>query len=180
MNRLAEGAYGRPVGDDEIDDLMHFYAAGAADGGFEVGVRTVLEAILASPHFLFRIERRPERVRPGDVYLVDDFDLAKRLSFFLWGTNPDAELLAHARTGKLSRPRLLRAQTERMLDDPRARSLATRFASLWLRLQDLEKVQPDSFWFPNYSQQLMQAMRHETELFFDHLIREDRSALGAV
>ncbi|MEM7501487.1 MAG: DUF1592 domain-containing protein [Pseudomonadota bacterium] len=177
VNRLAEGAYGRPVGDHEIDDLMHFYAAGAADGGFEIGVRTALEAILASPHFLFRIERRPERVQPGDVYLVNDFDLAKRLSFFLWGTNPDSELLAHARSGKLSRPRLLRAQTERMLGDPRARALATRFASLWLRLQDLEKVHPDSFWFPNYSQQLMQAMRQETELFFYHLIREDRTAL---
>lgn len=177
VSRLAEAAYGRPVEDADVDDLMRFYALGAAAGGFEIGVRTALEAILASPHFLFRIERQPDRVRPGDVYLVDDFDLAKRLSFFLWGTNPDSELLSHARAGRLSRERVLRAQTERMLEDPRAEALATRFASLWLRLQDLEKVQPDSFWFPNYSQQLMQAMRRETELFFYNLIREDRSAL---
>ncbi len=177
VGKLAADAYGRPIGDDDIDDLMHFYSLGAADGGFESGVRVALEAVLASPHFLFRFEREPANVRAGDVYSLDDVDLAKRLSFFLWGANPDAELLSVAAAGRLSRNRVLKSQVERMLADPRSEALATRFASLWLRLQDLEKVQPDAFWFPNYSEQLMSAMRRETELFFYNLIREDRSVL---
>ena len=174
---LAAKAYGRPVSGDDVADLMRFYRESAQDEGFEVGVRTALEAILASPHFLFRIERQPARAMAGDVYEIDDIDLAKRLSFFLWGSNPDAELLVLAESGRLSRDHVLRAQVERMLADPRSEALATRFAALWLRLQDLEKVQPDSFWFPNYSQQLMRAMKRETELFFHNLIKEDRSVL---
>ncbi len=177
VSRLATQAYGRDLEARDFEDLMAFYAAGAADGGFETGIRTALEAILSSPHFLFRMEREPARVRPGDVYKLVDVDLAARLSFFLWGSNPDDELLRLAQSGKLSRTRTLRGQAQRMLEDPRSEALATRFASLWLRLQDLDKVQPDAFWFPNYSQQLMQAMRRETELFFDYLVREDRSLL---
>jgi hypothetical protein len=177
LKRLASSAYGRSVSDHDVDDLMHFYTLGAADGGFEIGIRTALEAILASPHFLFRIEKEPARARPGDTYRLADIDLATRLSFFLWGTNPDDELRALAASGKLSRTRTLREQAERMLADPRSEALATRFASLWLHLQDLDKVQPDAFWFPNYSQQLMQAMRRETELFFYHLVKEDKSIL---
>jgi hypothetical protein len=177
LKRLASSAYGRSVSDHDVDDLMHFYTLGAADGGFEIGIRTALEAILASPHFLFRIEKEPARARPGDTYRLADIDLATRLSFFLWGTNPDDELRALAASGKLSRTRTLREQAERMLADPRSEALATRFASLWLHLQDLDKVQPDAFWFPNYSQQLMQAMRRETELFFYHLVKEDKSVL---
>ena len=150
---------------------------GAKDGGFEIGVRFALEAILSSPHFLLRMEHEPNEIAPGDVYTLDDMALAKRLSFFIWGTNPDAELLRLANQGKLSRNRVLKAQVQRMLADPRSEALATRFASLWLRLQDLEKVEPDSFSFPNYSQQLMTAMRRETELFFYNLVREDRSML---
>ncbi len=174
---LAADAYGRRLTEDDLGDLMRFYELGAADGGFESGVRTALEAILASPHFLFRVEREPDRVRAGDVYAINDIDLAKRLSFFLWGTNPDQELLALAAAGRLARDRVLEAQVARMLSDPRSEALATRFAALWLRLQDLDKVQPDAFWFPNYSRQLMTAMRRETEVFFHHLIREDASVL---
>ncbi len=174
---LAADAYGRRLTEDDLGDLMRFYELGAADGGFESGVRTALEAILASPHFLFRVEREPDRVRAGDVYAISDIDLAKRLSFFLWGTNPDQELLALAAAGRLARDRVLEAQVARMLSDPRSEALATRFAALWLRLQDLDKVQPDAFWFPNYSRQLMTAMRRETEVFFHHLIREDASVL---
>jgi hypothetical protein len=177
VTRLATKAYGRSLSADDIDDLMHFYALGAADGGFELGIRTALEAILSSPHFLFRMEREPSRARPGSRYELADIDLATRLSFFLWGTNPDDELLALAQSGRLSRSRTLRAQAERMLADPRAEALATRFAALWLHLQDLDKVQPDAFWFPNYSQQLMDAMRRETELFFYYLVQEDKSVL---
>jgi mono/diheme cytochrome c family protein len=175
--RLARQAYGRAPSERQLDDLMNFYTMGAADGGFELGVRSALEAILASPHFLFRVEREPSRARPGHSYAIADMDLAARLSFFLWGTNPDDELLALAKSGKLSRDRTLRAQAERMLADPRSMSLATRFASLWLHLQDLEKLEPDEYWFPNYSLQLMEAMRRETELFFYHLVKEDKSVL---
>lgn len=175
--RLASQAYGRSASDEDVADLMHFYTLGAADGGFEIGIRTALEAILASPHFLFRMEQEPARVRPGDSYRLADIDLASRLSFFLWGANPDDELLALASSGRLSRSRTLMQQAERMLADPRSEALATRFASLWLHLQDLDKVQPDAFWFPNYSQQLANAMRRETELFFYHLVKEDQSVL---
>ena len=177
LSQLATKAYGRTASEDDIKALLNFYSMGAEDGGFEIGVRTALEAILSSPHFLLRMEREPNQVAPGDVYTLDDMALAKRLSFFIWGTNPDAELLELANRGKLSRNRILKAQVLRMLVDPRSEALATRFASLWLRLQDLEKVEPDAFWFPNYSQQLMTAMRRETELFFYNLVREDRSML---
>jgi len=177
LSQLATKAYGRTASQDDIKALLDFYSMGAEDGGFEIGVRTALEAILSSPHFLLRMEREPSQVAPGDVYTLDDMALAKRLSFFIWGTNPDAELLELANRGKLSRNRILKAQVLRMLVDPRSEALATRFASLWLRLQDLEKVEPDAFWFPNYSQQLMTAMRRETELFFYNLVREDRSIL---
>ncbi len=172
---LAAKAYGRDVEKDDVFDLMAFYTLGADEGGFEVGVRTALEAILSSPHFLYRMEREPSDVAPG--YRIADIDLASRLSFFLWGTNPDDELLRLARSGELSSDPVLRAQTARMLEDPRSEALATRFAAQWLRLQDLEKVSPDAFWFPNYSRQLMEAMRRETEVFFDQLVRQDQSLL---
>jgi hypothetical protein len=175
--RLAARAYGRDVSKDDVDDLLVFYQAGAEENGFEAGVRTALEAILMSPHFLYRMEREPPGVAPGEVYRLADLELASRLSFFLWGTNPDEELLRVARSEELSQPAVLTAQTRRMLDDPRSEALATRFAAQWLRLQDLSKVSPDAFWFPNYSRQIMEAMRRETEVFFDRLVREDRSLL---
>ena len=174
---LASTAYGRELAQKDVDDLMRFYSIGAEQDGFEAGIRTSLEAILASPHFLFRIEAQPQRARPGQSYRLADLDLARRLSFFLWGTNPDEELLDLAGAGRLSRSRTLEAQAQRMLADPRAEALGTRFASLWLRLQDLDKVQPDAFWFPNYHYQLMEAMRTETQMFFNHLVRENRSVL---
>ncbi|MEE2669223.1 MAG: DUF1592 domain-containing protein, partial [Gemmatimonadota bacterium] len=174
---LAAQAYGRSLDEADVEPLMMFYRMGAEEGGFEMGVRTALEAILTSPHFLFRMETEPDGVKPGEVYELDDVDLASRLSFFLWGTNPDQELLRLAQEGDLSKPKNLERQARRLLADSRADALATRFASLWLQLQDLEKVRPDAFWFPNYSQQLVEAMRRETELFFDNLVREDRSLL---
>ncbi len=177
VSTIAARAYGRDLDDGDLEPLMGFYDMGAAEGGFEMGIRTALEAILASPHFLFRMEREPEGLDPGEIYELDDLDLAARLSFFIWGTNPDQELLELAQKGDLSDDRELERQTRRLLADARSQSLATRFASLWLRLQDLEKVEPDAFWFPNYSRQLTDAMRRETELFFDHLVREDQSLL---
>jgi Protein of unknown function (DUF1592)/Protein of unknown function (DUF1588)/Protein of unknown function (DUF1587)/Protein of unknown function (DUF1585)/Protein of unknown function (DUF1595) len=175
--RLAAKAYGRDVDEKDVDDLLSFYTLGANDGGFEIGIRTALEAILSSPHFLYRMEREPSSVPPGGVYRIADLELATRLSFFLWGANPDEELLGLARSGELSRESVLRAQTVRMIQDPRSEALATRFAAQWLRLQDLEKVSPDAQWFPNYSLQLRESMRRETEMFFDQLVRQDRSLL---
>ena len=180
MTRLASTAYRRELEDRDALALMDFYDQGAAEGGFELGIRTAIEAMLVSPHFLFRIESEPRGADPGEVFPVRDVDLASRLSFFLWGIGPDRQLLEVARRGELSDPDVLERETRRMLADPRSASLSTRFAHLWLRLQDLDKVQPDAFWFPNYSRQLANDMRRETELLFDHLVREDRSLLELV
>jgi hypothetical protein len=175
LSRLATRAYRRPLTDRDLSGIMRFYEKGHAEGGFDIGVRSALEAILASPHFIFRVERQPEGVEPGQSFRIADLDLASRLSFFLWGTIPDEELRTLAAEGRLSDPQVLEAQTLRMLRDPRSEALGTRFAAQWLRLQDLDKVRPDAFWFPDYSQQLADAMRRETELFFTNLVREDRS-----
>ncbi len=131
--------------------------------------------MLASPHFVFRFERVPPNVAPGHNYNISDVELASRLSFFLWGTIPDGQLLAAATARKLSDPATLNAQVRRMLADPRAEALATRFAAQWLRLQDLDLVHPDPFWFPDFDQQLADAMRRETELFFADLVRRNAS-----
>jgi hypothetical protein len=175
LERLATQAYRRPLTDRDLEGILGFYESGAAEGGFEVGVRTAVEAILSSPHFLFRLEREPAGVRAGESFRISDIDLASRLSFFLWGTLPDQELREVAAAGRLSNPEVLRAQTLRMLRDPRAEALGSRFAAQWLRLQDLDKVRPDAFWFPSYTAQLAASMRRETELFFSHLVQEDRS-----
>ena len=174
--RLGSEAYRRPLSDNDISGLMNFYSAGSARGGFEGGVRRALEAILASPHFVFRFEREPENKDPGEIYRLSDVDLASRLSFFLWGTPPDAELLEIAAEGDLSDKELER-QTRRMLADPRSEALGTRFAGLWLRLQDLYKNRPDPNFYPNFDENLADAMRRETELFFYNLVREDKSFL---
>jgi len=175
--RLATQAYRRPLEKKDRDALMRFYDQGAVDGGFESGVRTALQAILASPHFIFRLEEAPPRLARGADYRINDLDLASRLSFFLWGTPPDGELIALGSRGELSRRETLDAQVRRMLASPRSEALATRFASQWLRLQDLEKVHPDALSFPYFDQTLAQAMHRETQLFFHYLVREDRSVL---
>ena len=177
VTRLASQAFGEPINEDQLAALLGFYQVGVASGGFEIGIRSALEAILASPRFLFRIEEKPGDVRPGKPYRLDGIDLAHRLSFFLWGRAPDDELLALGASGRLTRTRTLQAQARRMLADPRSEALATRFAALWLRLQDLDKVEPDEYWYPHYTRQLMDAMRRETELLFYNVVREDRSML---
>jgi hypothetical protein len=202
--RLGGEAYRRPLTSAEVDRLMPFYDKGAgrssgsggpagpaspklggdrpSEGGssgegFEGGIRTVLEAILASPHFIFRLEKEPPTASPGSTYRVADVDLASRLSFFLWGTLPDQELLTLAEQNKLSAPGVLEKQAKRMLADPRAEALGTRFAAQWLRLQDIDKVHPDPNNYPNFDDNLAGAMRRETELFFNSLVRDDRSLL---
>ena len=177
VSRLASNAYRRPAAGEDIVPLMAFYRQGAKEGGFEIGIRTVLEAILASPHFIFRMEELPDSARPGERHPVGDLDLASRLSFFLWGLPPDDELIGLARAGKLSDAATLEAHARRMLADARSEALATRFAAQWLRLQDLDKNHPDALQFPDFHEQLGDAMRRETELFFQSIVREDRSVL---
>jgi hypothetical protein len=177
VSRLAAEAFRRPVTPEERDALLSFYQQGAGEGGFEVGVRTALEAILASPHFVFRFERRPENAGSNGVDPLDEFALASRLSYFLWATPPDQQLLDLARQGKLSDRRVLRGQAERMLADRRSEALATRFLAQWLRLPDLDAMEPDTYLYPDYHQQLGEAMKRETELFFYDLVRSDKSAL---
>lgn len=177
IGRLASQAFGQRISTAQLADLMRFYVLGADDGGFEIGIRAAIEATLSSPRFLFRIERVPSGTKPGDTYRLADIDLANRLSFFLWGASPDSELQSLAKSGKLHRTRTLRAQANRMLADPRSEALATRFAALWLRLQDLDEVEPDEYWYPHYTRQLTDAMRRETELFFYHLVTENKSVL---
>jgi Protein of unknown function (DUF1592)/Protein of unknown function (DUF1588)/Protein of unknown function (DUF1585)/Protein of unknown function (DUF1587)/Protein of unknown function (DUF1595) len=191
--RLGAEAYRRRLSQDEIDRLMPFYEKGAGagedrgakasaeraagGGGFESGVREALEAILASPHFIFRLEKEPDFARPGSSYRIADVDLASRLSYFLWGTPPDQDLLTIATQNKLSAPGMLEKQARRMLADPRADALGTRFAAQWLRLQDVDKVHPDPNYYPNFDDNLADMMRRETILFFNNLVHEDRSVL---
>jgi hypothetical protein len=177
LGRLATEAYRRPATVVDVNELMPFYQQGAKTGGFDGGIRTSLQAMLSSLHFIFRLEEMPAGVRAGAVYKLADADLASRLSFFLWGTIPDQALLDLARTGTLSKPDVFEKQVRRMLADPRGDALGSRFASQWLRLQDLKKVEPDALLFPYYDATLSDAMMQETERFFDHLVRADRPAL---
>ena len=174
VTRLAARAYRRPLGEADRAGLMRFYEDGRAGADFEAGIRTALRAILASPHFVFRVEQVPAGVAPGENYRLGDLELASRLSFFLWGTAPDRELVQLADEGVFSDPVSLRQQARRMLEDPRSEALATRFATQWLRLQDLERLFPDALNYPQYDKTLSNAMRRETELFFAHLVRADR------
>ena len=175
IDRLGTAAYRRPLTGDDRRALMALYEGGAAGGGFEAGVRMALEGILASPHFVFRFEAPPAAADPADGFAVSDHALASRLSFFLWAAGPDAELIDLATAGRLSDPAVLDAQVRRMLADPRSEALATRFAAQWLRLPDLDALHPDVRTYPDFDEQLKRAMRRETELFFDHLVRGDRS-----
>jgi len=177
VDRLGSDAYRRPLTDEDKQGLMALYDAGSATGGFEAGVRTALEGMLASPDFVFRFERAPAGVAAGRAYRLRDLDLASRLSFFLWSAPPDRQLVATATRGVLSQPAVMEREVRRMLADPRASALATRFAAQWLRLPDLGLVQPDIRQYPDFDEQLREAMRTETETFFEHLVREDRNVL---
>jgi mono/diheme cytochrome c family protein len=177
ITRLGSEAYRRPLTAVEIDRLLPFYEGEAAKHGFEAGVRASLEAILASPYFIFRLEKAPTDARSGGTYRVADIDLASRLSFFLWGLPPDQALIDAAGRRELSSLSGLEKHARRMLADPRAAALADRFAAQWLRLQDIEKVRPDPNFYPNFDENLADAMRTETKLFFNSLVAEDRSVL---
>jgi hypothetical protein len=180
LKRLATQAFRSPVTADEVEALVAFYQDARARSDFETGIRLGLQAILASPRFVFRFEEAPAAIRPGQSYRISDADLASRLSYFLWGTLPDRDLLALASSRTLRAPGVLEKQVKRLLADPRSEALATRFAAQWLRLQDLDKVSPDYLQYPQYDERLAAGFRRETELFFGSLVREDRSLLDLI
>ncbi len=178
VKRLATKAYRGPVGAEDFKELMAFYDQGRKRGDFEGGVRLALQAILASPRFLFRMEQAPAAARDGQSVPARATSIsASRLSFFLWGAPPDAELLKAAGQGTLRTPAVFDKHVHRMLADRRSEALSSRFASLWLRLQDVEKVRPDHHFYSYWDTSLSRAFVRETELFFDSLIRDDRPLL---
>jgi Protein of unknown function (DUF1592)/Protein of unknown function (DUF1588)/Protein of unknown function (DUF1585)/Protein of unknown function (DUF1587)/Protein of unknown function (DUF1595) len=177
LSTLARRAYRRAVTDADLDVPLALYRDARAKDGFEAGVEIGLRAILASTEFLFRIERDPLNIAPNTTYRVSDVELASRLSFFLWSSIPDEQLLASALDGTLRRPDVLDRQVRRMLADPRAAALVTNFAGQWLYLRNLDAVSPDPRTFPEFDDNLRQAFRRETELLFESIVKEDRNVL---
>jgi hypothetical protein len=180
LAQLVRRAYRRPIDADDLKVPLEFYRQGRAVGGFEAGIESSLAAVLVQPHFLFRIERDPASASASEAYRISDVELASRLSYFLWSSMPDDELLDLAAAGQLSRPDVLEKQVRRMLADERSVSLVTNFASQWLYLRNLEAVFPDMRLFPDFDDNLRQAFRQETELAALRILREDRSVLELV
>ncbi len=174
LTRLARQAFRRPATLEDLESLMNYYREGYEDGGFEIGVRLGLQAVLAKPEFVFRFERLPTGVGPGETYPVSDLELASRLSFFLWSSSPDDELITIAGDQRLRDPGVLEGQVRRMLADPRSETLSTNFAGQWLQLKGIQEVNPEGLTFPNFTRTLARAMRREVELLFDSIVREDR------
>jgi hypothetical protein len=177
LSTLARRAYRRPVNDADLKPLLAHYNVGAKVGGFEEGIRTALQGLLISPEFLFRVEMDPAGAKPGTVYRSGDFALASRLSFFLWSSIPDDELLTLAEQGKLSEPATLEAQARRMLADPRSRALVDNFTSQWLGLKRLAAFSPDPIVFPDFDENLRRAFQQETLLLAATIAGENRSVV---
>ncbi len=177
LSTLTRRAYRRPVKKDDIAKPMEFYRKAKAEEGFEAGIEAALSAVLVSPEFLFRIEQDPAGVAPNTAYRLSDVALASRLSFFLWSSIPDDELLNTAERGELHQPKVLEEQVRRMLTAARAQNLVNNFAEQWLYLRNLESISPDLRLFPDFDDNLRQAFRRETELHFETVLREDRSVL---
>jgi mono/diheme cytochrome c family protein len=177
LANLAHRAYRRPVAADDMPQLLALYRQGAQSGGFESGVRLALQKILVSPEFLFRAEFDPPGAAPGSVQRVSGVELASRLSFFLWSSIPDEELLAVAESGRLSDASVLAAQVRRMLADPRSQALSKNFAGQWLFLRNIARISPDTGSFPNFDENLRQALARETELVIESQVRDDRSVV---
>ena len=178
IGALARRAYRRPVTDGDLQSLIEFYQRGRNEGGnFESGIEAAVQLILASPDFLFRFEPDPDSVAADAVYRIGDLQLASRLSFFLWSSIPDEELLNLASQGRLKEPVVLERQVRRMLADPRSKALVDNFAGQWLYLRNLTTINPDFETFPDFDDNLRQAMKRETELFIDSIMREDKSVM---
>lgn len=177
LTSLARRAYRRPTTAEDISGLMAIYELGRSEGHFEHGLERALRALLVAPNFLFRIEVDPGESAPDAPYRVTDLELASRLSFFLWSSLPDEELLATAEQGRLGDPVVLQQQVRRMLADKRSWALVENFAGQWLELRNVSKVKPDEVLFPEFDADLRLAMRRETELFFADILRENRSVL---
>ncbi|MEQ1825115.1 MAG: DUF1592 domain-containing protein [Pirellula sp.] len=169
-----------PITSEDLARPMELYHAARSEGSFEDGIEMALSSIMIHPRFLFRIEQEPANVGTGKAYRVNDFELASRLSFFLWSSIPDEELLRLAELGKLGQPEVLEAQVRRLLADPRSSALVTNFAGQWLYLRNLDSATPDARLFPDFDDNLRQAFRTETEMFFESILREDRSALELI
>ena len=177
LSTLARRGYRRPVEKRDLDVLVAFYEDGRAEGGFEAGIELALRRLLASPEFLFRVVRDPEGVASGTDYSLPDLEMASRLSFFLWSSIPDDELLDDAVAGRLSEPAVLEAQVLRMLADERADALFENFAGQWLYLRNIPALLPDENRFPDFGEGLRLAMKRETEMLFESVMREDLSVL---
>src|SRR5712691_3370634 len=173
LSTLAHRAYRRPVTDADLQHLLRFYKTGQSKGGFEAGIELALERLLVGPEFLFRDERDPANLGPGASYRISDLDLASRLSFFLWSSIPDDELLGIAEGGKLKDPAVLEQQARRMLADPRSKAFTRNFFGQWFQLRLLADLAPDVSEFPEYDENLRQAFLQETELFLDSMVGED-------
>ena len=177
LSTLARSAYRRPVLDTDVQPLLSLYRTGREERGFEAGIELALRRILAGPEFLFRIERDPENVPPDTAYPISDVELASRLSFFLWSSIPDEQLLDLAERGRLKDPGVLEEQVRRMLDDRRSDALVDNFAGQWLYLRNVRDWSPSRNDFPDFDGELSYALEQETRLFFQSLLREDRGIL---
>jgi hypothetical protein len=177
LTTLAQRAYRRPPEAGELATLLSFFENGRKEGGFDDGIELALRLMLASPQFLVRAEREPATAKAGQPYVISDTELASRLSFFLWSTIPDEELIALASQRKLSQPAVLERQVRRMLADPRSESLVTNFAQQLLYLRNLTATSPDGLFYPNWDDELRQSLKRESELFFDSIMRDDRNIL---
>lgn len=177
ISSIAKKAFRRPVVENDISIPLEFFERENSESGFEAGIEMAIRAILVSPAFLFRIEQDPADFASGTVYALNDVELASRLSFFLWSTIPDKELMNLAINGQLSEPKVLEAQVARMLKDPKAVSLAADFANQWLYLRNLDGVEPNTRLFPNFDDNLRRSMQQETELLFGNIISEDRNVM---
>ncbi len=180
LSAVMRRAYRRPAGEADVAKAMKFYRQGREEGDFEAGIELALSSILVNPQFLFRVEQDPPGIAAGASYRVSDLDLASRLSFFLWSTIPDDELLDLAVRNELRKPDVFEKQVRRLLADARSRNLAANFAAQWLHLRNLKSITPDLRLFPDFDDNLRQAFRQETERFAESVLREDRSVLDLI